>query len=90
MVWRSEDVNNIETPKRQLHKPDTFTKANKPRLTRFSNNIPEKGGIDYMGMKWYQVPGTGQYMEVRGIQIDIKLPEDLENVKNLVEIKINN
>ena len=29
-------------------------------------------------------------MEGRGIQIDIKLPEDLENVKNLVEIKINN
>jgi len=31
-----------------------------------------------------------KYMEGRGIQIDIKLPEDLENVKNLVEIKINN
>jgi hypothetical protein len=31
-----------------------------------------------------------KYMEGRGLQIDVKLPEDLENVKNLIEIKIQN
>ncbi len=31
-----------------------------------------------------------KYMEGRGIRLDVKLPEDLDNVKKLVEIKINN
>ena len=31
-----------------------------------------------------------KYMEGRGLQIDVKLLEDLENVKKLIEIKIQN
>jgi len=31
-----------------------------------------------------------KYMEGRGIQIEVKSPEDIENIKKLVEIKLNN
>jgi hypothetical protein len=31
-----------------------------------------------------------KYMEGRGVQIDVKSPEDLENVKKMVAIKVNN
>ena len=37
-----------------------------------------------------ELKNARKYMEGRGLQVEVKLPADIENIKKLIEIKMNN